>query len=104
MMKRHVALKKLKRKCVCCDKEFVKGDIYYKKRNVYINNTEVQAFEYLMCPKCNYTRKDHDKRHKLFIIKCPHPRQMFNEVWSYIPGEAIKQPDHVECLICGTIL
>ena len=31
---------------------------------------------------------------------CTHE---FREVWSYIPGEAVMQPDHLECELCGEI-
>ncbi len=30
---------------------------------------------------------------------CQHSN--VDEIWSYIPGEAVKQPDHDQCLDCG---
>jgi len=30
---------------------------------------------------------------------CPHNN--VEEVWSYIPGEAVKQPDHDVCIDCN---
>jgi len=33
---------------------------------------------------------------------CTH--ENVEEVWSYIPGEAVQQPDHYKCIDCGVIL
>lgn len=32
--------------------------------------------------------------------ECPHERTEL--MWSYIPGEAVKEPSHTECVRCGT--
>ena len=33
------------------------------------------------------------------ILACDHK---WETVWSYIPGEAVKEPDYDECIHCGT--
>ncbi|EIJ79143.1 hypothetical protein PB1_16339 [Bacillus methanolicus PB1] len=100
-MKRRVASRRLKRKCQTCGREFKKGDVYYKHREVIFDFdfAEIIAFEFIQCPKCKYKHDSHNDRFERFKSRCHHP--ITHEVWSYIPGEAVMQPDHDECLICG---
>lgn len=102
-MKRLVATRKLKRKCIYCDREFSKGNVYYKERKVF-TDWVVMAFETLMCPKCKYKQEQHDKRFKLFQNKCVHPDKFKETAWSYITGEYVKEPDYDFCRLCGKIL
>lgn len=53
-MKRKVASRKLKRTCVYCNKNFVKGDVYYLKRIVIKFYGKLAADEYLSCSRCKY--------------------------------------------------
>lgn len=99
LMKRKVASRKLKRECVRCGCNFKKGDVYYINRKVYADYDGVFADEYIYCAKCKYKIDDHNRRFERFKPHCKHP--IIEEVWDYIPGEAVKQPDHDECLICG---
>lgn len=102
-MKRKVASRKLKRKCFSCGCNFKKGDVYYIERIVYTDFGEiVGADEYTYCAKCKYKIEEHNRRFERFKPHCKHP--IINEVWDYIPGEAVMQPDHNECLICGAWL
>jgi hypothetical protein len=103
-MKRLIASRKLKRTCYSCDCGFKKGDVYYIKRFVYTDfecheGLDIIAYEYLVCPKCQYKQEHHKERLEQFKSKCHHP--ITDEKWSYIPGEVVMQPDHDECLICG---
>jgi hypothetical protein len=103
-MKIKIASRKLKRTCCSCCCSFKKGDTYYINRVVYADyeshkGLDVITHEYLMCPKCKYKQEQHKTRFEQFKTKCHHP--ITDEKWSYIPGEAVMQPDHDECLICG---
>ncbi|WP_203334331.1 hypothetical protein [Planococcus beigongshangi] len=99
-MKRLVASRKLKRKCVYCQCNFKKGNVYYKRRFVFSSFSSIEAFEHLVCPKCKYQSERHMHRFSEFLGKCHHPIE--EEVYSLIPGEYYAmQPDRTECKICG---
>lgn len=98
-MKRLTAFRKLKRPCICCNRTFKKGEIYYLKRTVFEEDREVFANECLICPKCKYKQEQQVIRFKIFKPKCQH--KIRYDVWSYIPGEAVMEPNHTECLVCG---
>ena len=51
--------------------------------------------------RCYYGREASKLRFNRFVMKCPHPEKMRVTVWTYIPGECVKEPDHDECRICG---
>jgi hypothetical protein len=100
-MKRKIATRKLKRSCKC-GKTFKKGDVYYLERIVFawgFENKHLFSNEHLHCAKCRYRQLEHERRFELFKPKCPHP--IVHEVWSYIPGEYVMQPDHDVCQVCG---
>lgn len=101
-MKRKVTSRRLKRTCIYCDCNFNKGDVYYKKRQVYSDFEGVIATEFLVCPKCKYKQEQSKQRFYNFVDKCHHPIK--TEVWDYIPGECVMQPDHTECVICGQLV
>lgn len=98
-MKRKVAPRRLKRACNNCFCSFQKGDVYYQKRTVVVDDGEVFSFEKTHCAKCNYKLKQRASRFEAFKPKCHHP--ITEEIWTYIPGEAVKEPHHTECLVCG---
>jgi len=101
-MKRKIASRRLKRKCVCCGKTFVKGEVYYIDRKVFVCEDEVFAYEWLVCARCKYYEERGKERRKHFIEsgRCHHPFK--REVWTPIPGEEWRyEPHHRECTICG---
>ena len=101
-MKRKIATRKLKRTCICCNKSFVKGDVYYLKRVVFKEFREIISYKYLVCPRCKYGNERKAERKKRFIEsgKCHHP--ITDVVWVTMAGEDyVKEPSHTECLICG---
>jgi hypothetical protein len=100
-VKRKIASRKLKRTCNECNRSFIKGDVYYIRRKVFddYGGLGIIAFEFLECPKCRYKKVKHAERFEKFKPNCHHP--IFHEVWSYIPGEYVMQPDHDECDVCG---
>ncbi|RUL56484.1 hypothetical protein [Lysinibacillus antri] len=104
-MKRKVASRRLNRTCICCNKSFVKGEIYYIERNVLKEFGEIFACEYLVCPRCKYENERKGERRKQFIEsgKCHHP--ITDEIWKTIAGEDyVKEPSHTECCICGEVV
>jgi hypothetical protein len=101
-MKRLIASRKLQRKCIHCKCSFKNGDIYYKERTVYADGVDVFANEHLYCPKCLYKEKCQRERLERFKLNCTHP--ITDEIWDYIPGEAVMQPDHTECRLCYAIV
>lgn len=98
-IKRLVAIRKLKRKCVGCEQGFEKGRVYYKKREVYDDPFGgLCTFEYLWCSKCKFKKENQKIRFEKFKPNCHHP--IVSLEYSYIPGEAVMEPDHNECRIC----
>lgn len=108
-MKRKIASRKLKRTCIQCNCSFKKGDFYYVDRHFYedidhYGDVEIIAFDNVYCSRCNHKNEKHILRFNSFIHseKCHHPIK--EEIWTPIPGEAVMQPDHTECRICGEYL
>lgn len=105
-MKRLIAKRRLKNGCDQCRKPILKGYIYYRKRTVFHdydteNDCGMFAITTTYCPKCKYRNEQRKLRYEKFKEKCNHPKEFINEVWTYIPGEAVKQPDYCECGLCG---
>lgn len=101
-MKRKIATRRLKRKCIDCNCTFSKGEIYYINRRIYDDIEDgIYAIESIVCPRCKFKRKDQKERYEKLKKKCHHPEKLIIEKWSYIPGEVVMQPDHDECLLCG---
>lgn len=99
-MKRLIASRQLQRKCIHCNCSFKKGDVLYKTRNVVSEDGDTFAQEYIECPKCLYKATERKKRFAAFVDRCTHPDGFVELVWSYIPGEAVMQPDHDVCRLC----
>lgn len=101
-MKRHIAPRKIKNCCLLCSKPILKGHVYYTKRRVYDCGSDgIIGITKHFCARCNYENKDSVERYERFKPNCHHPEPLIHEVWSYIPGEAVMQPDHCECTLCG---
>ncbi|UAT29954.1 hypothetical protein K7T73_15510 [Bacillus badius] len=101
-MNRKIASRKLKNHCICCNKSFVKGDVYYHKRVVFQEFGEIIAYEYIVCARCKYENERQSERQKRFIEsgKCHHP--ITDVIWTTMAGEDyVKEPSHTECCICG---
>lgn len=107
-MKRLVAKRKLQRKCIYCNAEFKKGNVYYKQRNVYTDWTAagdiVIAWEYLVCPKCKWKEENSNKRFEGFKKICTHPYEFEETQYGYIPGEYVMEPKYTYCGLCGKTL
>lgn len=99
-MKRLIASRKLQRPCIHCNCGIHKGNVYYQIRTVTYDEDEVFAQEYIECARCKYKMAESKRRFELFVEKCPHPDGFVELVWSYIPGEAVMQPDHDVCRLC----
>jgi len=101
-LKRLIASRKLKRTCAHCGNHFVKGNVYYKKREVYPIAWEkgCMAFEYLICPKCKWREEQSKKRYKVFQKHCVHPEKFTRTEWGYIPGECVMEPEYDYCTLC----
>lgn len=102
-MKRKVASRRLKRTCICCNKNFIKGNVYYIDRTVYFDNyfDELIAYESLLCAKCKYFKEKQKERFIKFKDSnvCKHP--LIDEIWSLIDGEDyVQEPSHTECQVC----
>lgn len=102
-MKKLIASRKLKRTCEHCGRGFIKGNVYYKIREVFTEEYDqyIAAFEYLKCPKCKWKEDRHKERYEIFQKNCPHPEEFAETEWSYIPGECVKEPDYDYCRLCG---
>jgi hypothetical protein len=103
-LKKLIASRKLKRRCIVCNTEFEKGDVYYKKRMVYVErawrHSVIFTLEMLMCPKCKFEEEQHNIRFSKFQETCTHPDKFIKTKWSYIPGEYVKEPDYDFCSLC----
>jgi DNA-directed RNA polymerase subunit RPC12/RpoP len=77
-----------------------------------LKNQTVYKCEY--CSKKNFTKrgselhetkycKNENSPHQKAIVKkqeeCLHENTEL--IWSYIPGEAVKEPDYDQCIDCG---
>lgn len=100
---RKIASRRLKRECIQCNEKFIKGDVYYLNRHVFSEDGKVHAYEHLECPKCKWKNENQMKRFKKFQQECDHPERFVVTSYSYIPREAVMQPDHDECLLCSQI-
>ncbi len=100
-MKKKIAYRKLRTKCIYCDKGFNKGEVYYSKREVTVEDGKVIAYEYKVCPRCKYTREQREIRFNEFKKRCKHPEEFQVDNYGYIPGECIKQIEYSNCMLCG---
>lgn len=100
-MKLLVAKRKLKNRCIFCNKEILKGQSYYRKRIVIETEDSIYGYTTYICPKCKWKNESAQGRFEKFKSRCKHPERFVEEIWSYIPGEAVMQPDHLECRLCG---
>ena len=80
--------------------EVLKGQTIYKcsycgKRLLSRNGCKIHEEKYCW-HKDSPNKVNMIERRKL----CNHE---FEEVWSYIPGEAVMQPDHAKCILCGLV-
>lgn len=110
MFKKKIAKRKLRCKCKCCGKEFLKGNVYYKERIVAveedfpIDKTIILAYNSYLCPKCKYKQEQQNKRFLKFKGKCTHPEKFIETKYDYIPGECVQEPQYDYCRLCGKIL
>ena len=103
-MKRKLATRKLERVCIHCGKSFRKGEVYYQHREVIQEESMIFDCEYLVCAKCNYQNLRQKERFDRFKTNCVHPQEFRETVYSYIHGEAVKEPSHTVCRLCGECL
>lgn len=108
-MKRKIASRKLKRRCECCGRRFAKGDVFYHERKVYHvydgMEEHIVGVDTTQCPKCRYIQQDRANRYEQFQQTCQHEKREFiHEVWDYIPGEAVMEPQYDVCTLCGNHL
>jgi len=96
-----VASRRLKKRCIHCGCGFRKGNVYYLHREVFECDGKVYSNEHLECAKCNYKRKDWERRYEKFKEECNHPDGFVILVWGYMTGEAVMQPDYDLCTLCG---
>ncbi len=104
MAKRLVAKRKLQRKCDVCGNEISKGEVYYKTRSVETDDEKIYAFNIYECCRCRYKAREWEQRYEKFKKRCKHPDKFCVEMWRYIPGEAVKEPDYDVCTLCGAKL
>lgn len=102
-MRKLIASRNLKRHCEFCNKEFIKGQVYYKKR-IILSEDRIYSYESLICPKCKFKMEQHFKRFQAFKEKCVHPKEFIATEYSYIQGEAVKEPSYNYCQLCGKVL
>lgn len=103
-MKKLVAKRRLKNGCCQCKKPILKGHVYYKKRTVCTEEWGIWSYAITYCPKCKHRNENRDLRFKKFKEKCKHPKEFIDEIWTNMPGEAVKEPSHCECRLCGSYL
>ena len=91
-MKRKIAVRKLKRTCINCDRGFKKGDVYYLYRHVY-DCGGITATEFLACPKCKWKHDQREKRLEGLQERCTHP--------IVLTAYSFDSPDYDYCAICN---
>lgn len=100
-MKRLIAKRKLKSKCIDCNCSFEKGNVYYKTREVFEEYGKIYVNEYITCPKCKYKNEQHKKRYEKFKEKCTHPDWAIDTKYTV---ERCPSPDYDYCRLCGKTL
>jgi len=93
--------------CFDCDKVIPKDTVYYVIKHMYHDidcKPNFGSIEVKQCPKCLYEEKCHYKRYADFTKRCEHLRKFIDTVYDYIPGEAVKEPQYDQCLLCGKVL
>lgn len=103
-MKKLIAKRRLKHGCDQCKELILKGHVYYRKRTVFVEDSKVYGYTITYCSRCKYRNEQRKIRFEKFKEKCHHPKEFIHEVWCYIPGEAVKQPDYCQCMLCGKVL
>lgn len=86
--------------CYICHKPIAKGDMAHVIKLYFPD--EGYSFHTLTLYthiRCQYYQDKSIERFKKF--DCHHPDKMVEEIWTYIPGEAVKEPSHCVCHICG---
>lgn len=107
-MKRKVASRRLLKDCDICGIGFKKGNVYYTKRYVVVDydyrsdKDYVCGYEVRKCARCFYEENEREARFEEFKKVCEH--KSVEEVWSFIPGEAVMEPDYDRCRYCGKIV
>ena len=93
--------------CFECGKVIPKRTVYYLIKHIYRDidcEPNFGSIEVKQCPKCLYKEKCHHERYADFTKRCEHPKKFIDTVWDYIPGEAVKEPQYDQCLLCGKVL
>lgn len=105
-MQLRFASRRIKEPCICCGKSFKKGDPYWRHRQVWTDDYDgkISGFTHHICPRCKYQEEDRERRSRNLQERCRHPEHMVEMQYSYIPGEAVMQPDHYACRICNKVV
>ena len=79
--------------------EIIKNQTLYKcsycgKRLLTKKGAKIHEERY-----CRHEDSPHEQAEKRKREECTHENT--HEVWSYMAGEAVMEPDHLECLDCG---
>lgn len=103
-MKRLIAKRKSTKRCICCNKPIISGDVYYHERKVFkdFDDDKIHGVTYYFCARCNYETTRKKERYERFVSsnKCKHP--IVHTVYGLIWGEDYAQePKYDECRICG---
>jgi len=88
--------------CSYCQKMIPVKSIAYREKVFEIEDDSVYSEHWYSCSRCKYKSDQHNKRLAAFKPHCHHPARV--DQYSYIPGECVMQPDHIECLVCGAHL
>ena len=91
--------------CIECNKIIRKKGMAYRDKHTIIfdDGDKITCDSIIMytCIRCNYKITQKANRFNEFKKVCSHPEKFIDTIYDYIPGEAVKQPDHCECLLCG---
>jgi hypothetical protein len=83
-------------KCIFCRKPIKKGSFCYYNKSYIVDEDEFFTHVFYEHLKC------HHKQIRRRARPCPHPVNMIETIYTYIPGECVKEPDHRECRACGS--
>ena len=94
-------------KCENCGGQIKSGTLAYRNKSFEVEYEDdkkiIYDYVYYVHPKCHHKELNRKKRLNIFKDKCEHPDKFRDQVWTYIPGEAVKEPYCFGCKLCGKI-
>ncbi len=87
--------------CLCCQRDIVPHTPALFERHYIREDGCLHTYDAYYHIRCHYYFVKSCERYAKFKDHCPHPVKMIETIYSYIPGEAVMEPDYQKCNVCG---